>query len=72
MTGLALDGNVASHHLAKALADGETKPGAPVFARRGRGCLGKLLEQPTHLSGVMPMPVSATAIAIQSRPFSCP
>ena len=47
--GLAGDGDVAAHHLAKPPADYETKAGATVFTGcRGRG-LGKLLEQLGHL-----------------------
>src|ERR1700730_12428828 len=48
-TGLALDRDVAAHHLAEPAADHETKAGAAVFARRGRGGLGKLLEKLVHL-----------------------
>src|ERR1700730_1189456 len=36
-TGLALDRNVAAHHLTKPFTDCEAKAGATVFARRGRG-----------------------------------
>ena len=48
-TGLALDRDVAPHHLTETPADRETKTCAAVFAGCGRGCLGKLLEQPAHL-----------------------
>src|ERR1700730_15950129 len=47
--GLALDRDVAAHHLTKAPADGEAKARATVFARRSGGSLGKLLEQLSHL-----------------------
>jgi DNA-binding transcriptional LysR family regulator len=47
--GLALDRNVAAHHLTEAPTDGEAKASAAVFARGGRGRLRKLLEQLTHL-----------------------
>jgi hypothetical protein len=43
--------DVPAHHLAEPPADGEAKPCAAVFARRGRGRLGKLLEQLAHLIG---------------------
>src|SRR5262249_38167980 len=43
-TGLALDRDVATHHLTEAPADHETKAGAAVLARGGGGGLGKLLE----------------------------
>jgi hypothetical protein len=46
---LALDGNVAAHHLAEPPTNGEAKPCAAVFAGRSRGGLGKFLEQLTHL-----------------------
>src|ERR1700730_4417812 len=48
-TGLALDRDVAAHHLAEPPADDEPKTRAAVLARRGRGRLGKLLEQLAHL-----------------------
>ena len=48
-TRLALDCNVAAHHLTEAPADGEAKARATIFARRGGGSLGKLLEQLAHL-----------------------
>jgi hypothetical protein len=48
-TRLALDRDVPAHHLTEAPADGEAKARAPVFARRGRGSLGKFLEQLAHL-----------------------
>src|SRR6516164_11797507 len=41
--GLALDRDVAAHHLAEALADREPKAGAAVFARRRCVGLGELL-----------------------------
>jgi len=47
--GLALDRDVAAHHLTKATADGETEARAAVFVRRGRGSLGELLEQLAYL-----------------------
>src|ERR1700737_4417512 len=46
---LALNRDVAAHHLTETSADGEPKPRAAVFAGRGRGSLGKLLEQLAHL-----------------------
>src|SRR3984893_9280335 len=46
---LALDRDVAAHHLAEAFTDRESKARATVFARRGGGSLGKLLEQLAHL-----------------------
>ena len=46
---LAFDGDVAAHHAAEMLADGETEAGATVFAGGRRVRLGKLLEQPAHL-----------------------
>jgi hypothetical protein len=42
---LALDRDVAAHHLTKAAADGEAKTSAAILARGGGGSLGKLLEQ---------------------------
>src|SRR6516164_10864640 len=48
-TDLAFDCDVAAHHLAEPAADGEAEAGATVLTRGGRGCLGKLLEQLTHL-----------------------
>jgi hypothetical protein len=48
-TGLTLDRDVAAHHLTEAFADRQTKARASVFARRGGGSLGKLLEQLAHL-----------------------
>jgi hypothetical protein len=47
--GLALDGNVTAHHLTEAPADREAKARAAIFACRGGGSLGKLLEQLAHL-----------------------
>jgi hypothetical protein len=44
-TGLALDRDVATHHLAETPTNSEAKAGASVFARRGGGSLGELLEQ---------------------------
>src|SRR3974377_536553 len=41
---LALDRNVAAHHLAEAFADREPKTGAAVFAGGGSIGLGELLE----------------------------
>ena len=41
--------DVATHHLAKTFADREPKSCATISARRGRGSLGKLLEQLAHL-----------------------
>src|SRR5258708_2450596 len=41
---IALNSDVAAHHLTEALADREAKPGAAVFTRRSGGSLGKLLE----------------------------
>src|SRR6516225_9054284 len=46
---LALDGDVAAHHLTEPPTDGEAEAGATIFARRGRRGLGKLLEQFAHL-----------------------
>ena len=70
---LALDRDVAAHHLAEPLADREAKARAAVFARRGGGtaCENSWNSLPI-CSGVMPIPVSATACVTQSRPFSCP
>src|SRR5208337_4648293 len=48
-SGLALDRDVAAHHLTKAAADGEAKTSAAILARGGGGSLGKLLEQLAHL-----------------------
>jgi hypothetical protein len=48
-TRLALDHDVPAHHLTEPTADSEAEACATVFARRGGGSLGKLLEQPTHL-----------------------
>jgi acyl-CoA synthetase (AMP-forming)/AMP-acid ligase II len=48
-TGLALDGDVAAHHLTEAAADSEAKTRSTVFARRHGGSLGKLLKQLAHL-----------------------
>ena len=48
-TRLALDCDVAAHHLAEALADRESKAGATVFARRRCVGLRKLLKQLTYL-----------------------
>ena len=47
--GLACHGDVAAHHLTEAPADGEAKASTAVFARRGGGSLGKLLEQLANL-----------------------
>ena len=47
--GLALDHDVAAHHLTEAFADGEPKPGSIVFARRRRIGLRKFLKQLVHL-----------------------
>ena len=41
---LAFDRDVASHHLAEALADREAKAGAAVFAGGGGIGLGEFLE----------------------------
>src|SRR6476620_10923533 len=48
-TRLALDHDVPAHHLTEPTADSEAEACATVFARRGGGSLGKLLEQPAHL-----------------------
>ena len=48
-TRLALNRDVAAHHLTEAAADREAKASATVFARRSRGSLRKLLEQLAHL-----------------------
>src|ERR1700719_769696 len=48
-TNLALDRDIASHHLTEASAYGEAEAGAAIFARRGGIGLGKILEQLTHL-----------------------
>src|SRR5262249_8218613 len=48
-TGLALDRDIAAHHLTKASADREAEPGAAVLARGGGGRLRKLLEKLAHL-----------------------
>ena len=45
----ALDRDVTAHHLTEVPTDSEAKAGATVFARCGRGSLGELLEQLTHL-----------------------
>src|SRR6516165_6441910 len=47
--GLALDHDVAAHHLTEAPADGEPKPGAAVFARRRGVGLRELLKQLGYL-----------------------
>src|SRR5262245_34135377 len=44
-TRLALNRNVATHHLTKAAADRESKTCAAVLPGRGRGSLRKLLEE---------------------------
>jgi hypothetical protein len=49
MAELALNRDVAAHHLTEAPADGEAKARTAVLARRGRGGLGKLLKQLVHL-----------------------
>ena len=72
MAGLALDRDVAAHHLAEASADREPEAGAAVFARREEEAWENSWNNLPICSGVMPMPVSATARVIQSRPFSCP
>src|SRR5207247_7323196 len=54
--GLALDRDVAPHHLTEALANRETKPSAAILARRRRGRLGKLMEQLAHLFRRHPNP----------------
>src|ERR1700730_19186863 len=46
---LALDRDVAAHHLTKAPADREPEARTTVLARGGGGGLGKLLEQLAHL-----------------------
>src|SRR5260370_7168674 len=46
---LALDRDVASHHLAKAFADREPEAGAAVFPSRRCVSLREFLEQPAHL-----------------------
>jgi len=48
-TRLARDGNVAPHHLAKALADSQAKARAAVFPRRRCVGLRELLEQLVYL-----------------------
>jgi hypothetical protein len=48
-TRLALDRDVAAHHLTEAFTDREAKPGAAVFACRSGRRLGELLEQLVHL-----------------------
>jgi hypothetical protein len=48
-TGLALDRDVAPHHLAEPFADRQPKTRPAVLARRGGGSLRKLLEQLVHL-----------------------
>jgi hypothetical protein len=50
-TGLALDRDVAAHHLAEAFADRQAKARAAIFACRGRGRPGEFLEQLAHLLG---------------------
>src|SRR6516225_5046642 len=47
--GLALDRDVAAHHLTEAPADREPKPGAAVFARRRCVGLRELLKQLPYL-----------------------
>ena len=59
---LALDGDVSAHHLAEAAADRETEPGSAVFAGGGRIGLENSWNSLPICSGVMPMPVSLTAI----------
>ena len=49
LTRLALDRDVAAHHLTEAFADREPKPGAAVFARRRCVGLRELLKQLVHL-----------------------
>src|SRR6478735_5323521 len=44
LAGLALDRDVAPHHLAEAFADREPKTGAAVFAGGGRIGLGEFVE----------------------------
>src|SRR3974390_1258450 len=46
---LALNRDVAAHHLTEAFADREPKPGAAVFARRRCVGLRELLKQLTYL-----------------------
>ena len=48
---LALDRDITAHHLTEPPANHEPKARAAVLARRGRGRLGKLLEQLAHLLG---------------------
>ena len=51
---LALDGDIAAHHLAETAADRESEPRAAVLARGGRIGLHEFLEQPADLLGRHP------------------
>ena len=57
--GLALDRDVAAHHLTEAFADREAKAGAAVFARVVEASAWENSWNSLPIcSGVMPMPVS--------------
>ena len=70
--GLARHCHIAAHHPRQLAGDGEAEPGATEALRRREVGLGKLLEEFACCSGVMPMPVSATASSTKSRPSCSP
>jgi hypothetical protein len=65
---LAVNSDIPTHHLAEPPADGEAKTGAAIAVLE-EACENSW-NSLSICSGVMPKPVSATAIVIQSRPFS--
>src|SRR5262249_58127189 len=65
---LALDGDVAAHHLAELAADREPQPRAPYFSSAEASAWLTASNSRPICSGVMPMPVSETANVSHSAP----